>query len=420
MEKLEKVKELLSKYGQEHLLVCYEKLSNDDKEKLLDQILSIDFELMNQLYENTKKEIDMGNDVISPIGYVDKSKITENEYSEIDAIGTKAIKAGKLAALTMAGGQGTRLGYDGPKGTFDLGLPSHKTLFEILCDTLKVASKKYGVDIPWYIMTSNENNKQTVEFFEKHNYLGYPKDCIKFFIQGELPMIGTDGKILVNEDGLIKLAADGHGGVFESMTKSGVLEDMKKRNVEWIFIGGVDNTLVHMVDPILVGLAEKNKCTAAGKSVVKDRPEEKVGVFCTRNGKPSVVEYTEITEEMANMTDENGELVYGESHILCNLFNIERINDIAKHKLPYHSAFKKAKYIDENGELVEPSEPNAYKFEAFIFDAFTSLDSMAVLRVKREEEFAPVKNAEGNDSPATSRELYKKFHGIREVEDEGR
>lgn len=413
MEKLEEVKKVLKKYNQEHLLVCYEKLSEEDKKLLLDQILSIDFELMNDLYEKTKKDIDMGKDEITPIGYVDKSKLSKEEYQKLDNLGTDAIKAGKLAVLTMAGGQGTRLGYNGPKGTFDLGLDSHKTLFELMCDTLKEAKEKYDVYVPWYIMTSNENNKQTTEFFEQHNYFEYPKEDIKFFIQGELPMIGTDGKVLVNEKGLIKLAADGHGGVFEAMVKSDVLKDMEKRNIEWIFVGPVDNPLVNMVDSVLIGLAESKKCTAAGKSVVKANPEERVGVFCTRNGKPSVVEYTEITSEMANQRDDNGELVYGESHINCNLFNIERINAIAKNKLPYHSAFKKAKYIDENGQLIESTTPNAYKFEAFIFDAFTSLDSMAILRVKREEEFAPVKNAEGTDSPETSRELYKKFHGIK-------
>lgn len=413
MEKLEEIKKILNKYNQEHLLVCYEKLSSEDKEKLLNQISSIDFDLMKDLYEKTKEEIDMGEDKITPIGYVDKSKLSDEEYQRLDDLGSKAIKAGKLAVLTMAGGQGTRLGYNGPKGTFDLGLDSHKTLFELMCDTLKEAKNTYGIYVPWYIMTSNENNKQTTEFFEENDYFGYPKEDIKFFIQGELPMIGTDGKILVNEKGLIKLAADGHGGVFEAVVKSKVLEDMKNRNVEWIFVGPVDNPLVNMVDSIFVGLAESNQCTAAGKSVVKANPEERVGVFCTRNGKPSVVEYTEIISEMSNQRDENGELVYGESHINCNLFNIERINTIAKNKLPYHSAFKKAKYIDENGTLIDSIKPNSYKFEAFIFDAFTSLDSMAILRVKREDEFAPVKNAEGTDSPATSRELYKKFHGIK-------
>lgn len=413
MEKYEEVKEKLKKEGQEQLLVYYEKLSKEEQEQLLSQIMSIDFELINNLYRSTQEKVDMGEDVINPIGYVDKSKLEEQEYEELNTIGSKLIQSKKLAALTMAGGQGTRLGYDGPKGTFDLGLDTHESLFALICKTLKVAKEQYGVYIPWYIMTSNENNKATVDFFEANNYFDYPKSEIMFFIQGELPMIGTDGKILVNEKGLLKLAADGHGGVFEAMVKSGVLEDMKKRGVEWVFVGPVDNPLVNMVDPILMGLADSRKCMAAGKSVVKANPEERVGVFCTRNNKPSVVEYTEITGEMANQRDENGELVYGESHINCNLFNIERINKIAEHKLPYHSAFKKANYIDENGNLVEADKPNAYKFEAFIFDAFTSLDSMAVLRVKREEEFAPVKNATGVDSPETSRQLYKKFHGIK-------
>lgn len=408
-KKYEKVKEILKKYNQEQLLICYDKLSSEDKEKLLDQILNIDFELMSKLYESTKKEIDMGNSKIEPISYVDKSKIEKKDYEKYEKIGVELIKNGKLAAVTMAGGQGTRLGHSGPKGTYDIGLESHKSLFQLLCESLIKAKEKYGTYVNWYIMTSNQNNKQTTEFFKDNNYFGYPEEKIKFFIQGELPMIGTDGKILVDETGLVKLGADGHGGVFESMLKSGVLEDMKKNNIEWVFVGGVDNALVKMVDPVLMGLAESKNCLAAGKSVVKANPEERVGVFCTRDGKPSVVEYTEISEDMAKAVDKNGELVYGESHILCNLFNIKRLDIIARNKLPYHSAFKKAKYIDSNGNLVVPESPNAYKFEAFIFDAFCSLDSMAIMRVKREEEFAPVKNAKGVDSPETARELYKNF-----------
>ena len=310
----------------------------------------------------------------------------------------------------MAGGQGTRLGHNGPKGTFDLGLENHKSIFEILCDTLILARNTYGITIPWYLMTSNENNSATISFFEEHNFFGYPKEAIHFFKQGELPMIGTDGKILLNEKGLIKLAANGHGGIFESMFKNGVLADMKQKGIEWIFIGGVDNVLVKMVDPVLMGLCITNNTLAGGKSLVKAGPKEKVGVFCKRNGKPSVVEYTEITEEMANATDATGQLLFGESHILCNLFNIKALEAISKNNLPYHSAFKKANYMDSNKEIITASEPNAYKFEAFIFDAFSTLDDMSILRVKREEEFAPVKNATGVDSPETARELYTNFH----------
>ena len=269
--------------------------------------------------------------------------------------------------------------------------------------------EKYKVEIPWYIMTSRENNKETIAFFQEHQYFGMNPKNIVFFIQGELPMVGKEGKILVTEEGLVKEAADGHGGIFEAMRRDGVLEDMKKRGIEWIFIAGVDNVLANMVDPMLTGLAIDKHCLAAGKSVVKSNPKEKVGVFCKKNNKPNVIEYTEITEEMAQARDENGELLYGESHILCNLFHIRSLEEIAKNKLPYHSAFKKTKYIDEKGNLIEPTEPNAYKFEAFIFDAFERLEDMAIMRVKREEEFAPLKNADGVDSPETARELYLNF-----------
>ena len=407
-----KAEEITKKYNQEHLLKFYEKLSDENKEKLLKQILSIDFEQMKKLFENTKHEVEFGDAKIEPISYIEKSKIDEDSYKKYKETGAEAIKNGKLAVVTMAGGQGTRLGHNGPKGTFNLGLESGKSIFEILCDTLKRAKDEYGIFLNWYIMTSEENNKQTVDFFESNNYFGYDKDKIVFFKQGKLPMCDTKGNIILDENGLVKEAADGHGGVFESMRKDGVIDDMNKKGIEWVFIGGVDNVLANMVDDILLGLSIENGVPAAGKSVVKAGPKEKVGVFCKRNNKPSVIEYTEITNEMAEATDENGELLYGESHILCNLFSLKAIENISKNKLPYHSAFKKAKYIDENGNLVIPETPNAYKFEAFLFDAFESLSDMAIMRVKREDEFAPVKNAEGVDSPETARELYKKFHNI--------
>ena len=401
---------ILKKYGQEHLLNGYDKLDENKKTELLNEILTIDFSQIEKLFENINTTIDFKESKIEPIGYIEKAKLNEEEYKKYEEKGIEAIKNNKLAAVTMAGGQGTRLGHKGPKGTFDLGLDSHKFIFEILCDTLKKAYENYGVYTSWYIMTSDENNRDTVEFFEKNNYFDYPKDKIMFFKQGKLPMIDTEGKVLIGEDGLIKQAADGHGGIFYSMRNDGVIYDMKSKGIEWVFIGGVDNVLVNMVDPVLVGLAIDKKVQAAGKSVVKAYPKEKVGVFCKRNGKPSVVEYSEISEEMANATTEEGELVFAESHILCNLFSLQAIEEISKDKLPYHSAFKKATYIDKDGNLVKGEKPNAYKFEAFLFDAFESLDDMAILRVKREDEFAPVKNAEGVDSPETARELYNNFH----------
>ena len=414
-ENLNEIKWTLKKYGQEHLLNGYDNLDEKKKKELLKQINNIDFELIKSLYENTKKTPEVENFEIQPIDYMDKEKLYDN-YKEYHAIGVEAIKNRKLAAVTMAGGQGTRLGHKGPKGTFDIGLESHKSLFELLCDYLKEEGKKYGVTIPWFIMTSRENNKETVEFFEKNKFFGYQKDKnIFFFIQGELPMVDTEGKILIGEDGLIKQAADGHGGIYESLVKNGMTEKMKQLGIEWVFIGGVDNCLVKMVDPVLMGIAIDKGVTVACKSIVKANPHEKVGVFCKRNGKPGVIEYSEITDEMAEAVDENGELLYGESHILCNLFNIKAVERMGVTPLPYHSAYKKAKFIDKDGNLVVPDSPNAYKFEAFLFDAFGEVDDMAILRVKREEEFAPVKNADsaGVDCPSTARKLYEDFHHLK-------
>ena len=413
MEKvLNEIKTKLTKYNQAHLLNGYDELPENAQKQLLNDIQGIDFEFIDNLYQNTKKEIDFSNDVIEPIEYLDKYKLNDN-YKNFEEAGRKAIAAGKLAAVTMAGGQGTRLGHSGPKGTYDIGLDSHKSLFELLSDNLKQEGKKYGVVIPWFIMTSKENNAATVEHFAKNNFFGYEKDKnIFFFNQGQLPMIDTNGKILKGEDGQVKLAANGHGGIFEALVKNNMTDKMKELGVEWVFIGGVDNCLAKMVDPVLMGMAIEKDIKAAGKSVVKANPQEKVGVFCKRNGKPSVVEYSEISKEMTERTDENGELVFGESHILCNLFNLSSIEKMGSKPLPYHSAFKKATYIDPEGNKIVPTEPNAYKFEAFLFDAFGELDDMAILRVKREEEFAPVKNASGVDSPETARELYKKFYNI--------
>lgn len=410
-EKLKQVEQILKKYGQEQLLDGYNRLPGEkEKQEFLNSIFTIDFNQVEKLFKTSKEKKDFSKVKIEPVNFVDKSKLSKEEYEKYAKVGGEKIKSGKLAVVTMAGGQGTRLGHTGPKGTYDLGLDTHKSIFEILCDTLKRARNKYNVDIPWYIMTSDENDEETEKFFSDNKFFGYPAGCISFFKQGKLPMIDTNGKILLNEKGEIKEAADGHGGIFQSMIKEGIVYDMNARGIEWVFISGVDNVLVNMVDDVLIGLAEDKHVLAAGKSIIKAGPEEKVGVFCKKNGKPSVIEYSEISKEMAEELTESGELKYGESHILCNLFNIKAIEKIGQTHLPYHVAFKKANYLDKDGKVVSPDKPNAYKFEAFLFDAFESLDDMAILRVKREDEFAPVKNAEGVDSPETARKLYIDFH----------
>lgn len=410
--KFDEAKQIIEKYNQPHILKSYERLNEKDKEKLIEQILRIDFEQILNLYEKTKVPVEFKDSKIEPIPAIDSVKLSDEEKEKYTKIGEEILKAGKHAAVTMAGGQGTRLGHNGPKGTFDLGLPSHKSLFEILCDGLKETCGKYGTIIPWYIMTSRENDEATRKFFEDNNYFEYPKENIMFFKQGELPMIDDDGKIILDEKGLIKEAADGHGGVFESIYKNGALEDMKKRGIEWIFIGGVDNVLVRMADPTFIGFVADNNYKIASKTIVKEYPEERVGVFCKKDDKPYVIEYTEISKEMANEKNTAGELVYSEAHMLLNMFNIEILEEIASVKLPYHSAYKKASYMDDDGKIINPETPNAYKFETFIFDAFGLAQDVGLYRGRREEDFSPVKNASGVDSPETARRDYIKYHNL--------
>ena len=415
MDREQEAIELLKKYNQNHIVNLLKKLDGVRKQELLDQIDRIDFQQIMELYDNTKKEIEIKENKIEAISYLDKAKLSKEQKEKFDKLGEDIIRSGKYAVVTMAGGQGTRLGHDGPKGTFKLDVYGKgKYLFEILKDNLAEANEKYNTVIPWYIMTSKENNQATVEFLEKHNYFGYPKEAVTIFTQSELPLVDTEGKLLISKDMKIKEASDGNGGTYSSLRASGALADMKNKGIKWIFIGGVDNALLKMADVTLLGMAIEKKVQIASKSVVKANPHEKVGVFCRMNGHPKVIEYAELPEKMAEEVDENGELKYGESHIMCNLYTIDAIEKASKEPLIYHSAFKKNSYIDEDGKEVIPTEPNSYKFESFIFDAFEFFDDIAILRGKREDDFAPVKNREGVDSPKTAKELYEKYWNRQE------
>ena len=259
-------------------------------------------------------------------------------------------------------------------------------------------------------MVSKENKQETINFFEEKAYFNYPREKVKFFVQGEMPLIGEDGQFLLNKEGKIQFASDGNGSIYNSMKESKILEDMKSRGIEWVYICSVDNVLLKMVEPILLGLTITQNNEIASKTITKRGPEEKVGVFGKKDGKPAVVEYTELPKDIANLRDENNELVFGEAHIMCNLFSIKAIEKIAKENLPYHIAFKKINhYID--GNLIEPTSLNSYKFEQFIFDSFPLFENITLLRGKREEDFAPVKNKEGEDSPKTAIELYNNYWG---------
>lgn len=285
-----------------------------------------------------------------------------------------------------------------------------KSIFEVLCEGLKIAASKFGTFFYWYIMTSEQNNEATEAFFEENNYFDYPKNYVKFFNQGQLPMIGLDGKILLTKEGFVNEAADGHGGTLSAMEKAGVIKELREKNIKWVYISGVDNILAKFVDPTLLGILEENNGDIAVISIEKANPDERVGVLCLKDNKIGVVEYTEITKEMANMRDDYGALVYGNSNSNMYCYSIEALEKVSKEKLPYHTAFKKADYLDKNGKFIKGEEPNAYKFESFIFDSFEMIDNVLIVRDKREDIFAPIKNAEGTDSPETAKKLYNDFH----------
>ena len=396
----------LNNYGQQHLLSFYETLGEKEKKELLLDIDSIDFELISRVYKEIYSERTAAR-AVSPMPAGDSTAFSREEYDKYAEIGMNEIMAGKVAALTMCGGQGTRLGHSGPKGTYDIGLRSHKSLFEIQCDGLKAVG---GGNIPWYIMTSNINHDDTVSFFEQHEFFGYPPENIFFFKQEMMAVLNKGGKILLEDKGKILKSPNGNGGLFLSLKKAGGLEDMRRRGVRHIFICGIDNCLVKMADPLFIGYYMVAKAPVAAKSFMKRSADEKAAIFCYADGRPYVIEYTEIPEALANMRNPDGSFTYGDTNVLNYIFNIDVIDELCEYPMPYHGAVKKVTYMDTNsGEYVTIAD--GLKFELFLFDYFVQLDNLSLMRIDREKEFAPVKNLTGVDSSETAREMYIKVHG---------
>lgn len=388
MQKLELAQNKLKQYNQEEILSLLDRLDENEKEELINQVLKIDFEEIKKLYENINKK-ENKEETVTPAESIDKELLNENEKNTLEEIGLKIIKQNKYAVVTMAGGQGTRLGWNGPKGTYKLA--NGKYIFEILAEKFKDFENQYGIYPNWYIMTSEQNNKQTIEFFDKMNYFGLDKSKVEFFKQDEIPVLTSEGKLVI-ENNKIKTASNGNGAVYDALIKEHIIDDMKSKGIEWIYISGVDNIMVNYIDPLFLGLTVKNNMQIASKSVIKGYPEEKVGVFCKKNGRPAIIEYVELTEEMRYSKKPNGDLVYGDANIISHLLNVNIIKQITEQKLQYHLEVK-------NG---------LYKFEAFIFDGFKAMEDMLIMRVKREEEFAPIKNKEGIDSAESALEIYEK------------
>lgn len=397
-------KELLKKYDQEQLLKYYDELDDNSRELLLKQIEDIDFDLLKLLdngsRESTKGKITPLDDAVS----IDDIEKNREKYTNI---GIEAIKEGKVAALLLAGGMGTRLGSDKPKGMYNIGETKDVYIFEMLIRNLMDVVNQTGVYVPLYIMTSEKNNDDTVKFFEEKNYFGYDKDYVDFFVQEMAPATSFDGKIFLEDKDRVSTSPNGNGGWFISFVKSGLCEKAKSRGVEYINIFAVDNVCQRMADPCFVGAMLDGGYRSAAKVVSKANPEEKVGVLCLEDGKPSIVEYYELTEDMRYETRDNGELAYKYGVILNYLFNMEDLEKNLENNLTVHIVKKKIQHLDENGNKVKPETENGYKFETLVLDMIHMMDNCLAYEVVREKEFAPIKNKTGVDSVDSAKALLK-------------
>ncbi len=397
-------KELLKKYDQEQLLKYYDELDDNSRELLLKQIEDIDFDLLKLLdngsRESTKGKITPLDDAVS----IDDIEKNREKYTNI---GIEAIKEGKVAALLLAGGMGTRLGSDKPKGMYNIGETKDVYIFEMLIRNLMDVVNRTGVYVPLYIMTSEKNNDDTVKFFEEKNYFGYDKDYVDFFVQEMAPATSFDGKIFLEDKDRVSTSPNGNGGWFISFVKSGLCEKAKSRGVEYINIFAVDNVCQRMADPCFVGAMLDGGYRSAAKVVSKASPEEKVGVLCLEDGKPSIVEYYELTEDMRYETRDNGELAYKYGVILNYLFNMEDLEKNLENNLTVHIVKKKIQHLDEEGNKVKPETENGYKFETLVLDMIHMMDNCLAYEVVREKEFAPIKNKTGVDSVDSAKALLK-------------
>lgn len=393
--------EKLKKYGQEHVLKYYAELPDEQRNTLIEQIDRTDFTVIGQAAETGKRG------TIAPIKAMTIPEIDMGR-KRFERIGMEAVKAGKLGAVLLAGGMGTRLGSDAPKGMYDIGISKPVYIFQRLIENLMKVVEKAGNYIQLFVMTSEKNHDATVGFFKEHDYFGYDKDYIAFFKQDMAPAADFDGKVYMEAKDSIATSPNGNGGWFLSMKKSGLLELVEKRGIEWLNVFAVDNVLQSIADPVFAGAVLEGGYSVGSKVIRKVNPQEKVGVMCTEDGRPSIVEYIELTEDMLTQRDENGEYAYNFGVILNYLFKVDKLVNLLERKLPYHKSAKKIPYINEAGELVKPEEPNGYKYEQFILDMIQMLDSCLPFEVVRGKEFAPIKNKTGVDSVESARELLRK------------
>lgn len=397
---LNSTKELLKQHGQEHLLKYADELSYEELLKLTNQINEIDWSIFTK---NAQSEAD--SSFIEPIHVPSDIKENEELYR---TTGLKAIREGKLCLLLLAGGQGTRLGFNKPKGAFNMGITKDLFIFQLLMEhTMDIVSLA-GNFIHMYIMTSDINYKDTITFFKEHDFFGYNPEYIHFFVQELNPATDFNGKILMSSKSSLALSPNGNGGWFSSMYKAGLLDEIFDSSLEWINVFAVDNVLQRIADPVFLGATIESGKMCGAKVVKKATPDEKVGAICLQDNKPHIIEYYELSDDMMYKKNENGDLAYGFGVILNYLFPISRLKETLNMKMPLHIVRKAIPYIDEKGRYIEPAEPNGLKYETLALDLIHEMDDCLVFPVKREKEFAPVKNSSGVDSVDTARELLVK------------
>jgi UDP-N-acetylglucosamine/UDP-N-acetylgalactosamine diphosphorylase len=402
------LREGLSNVGQEHTLRFHDSLPPEGKQKLESQLSALDLPLIQSLaneYVRSKPQIHLPTDIQPVKAYPRKPAAGQEKlYADALAKGVQLLREGKVGAFLVAGGQGTRLGYDGPKGEYPVTPIRNKPLFQVFAEQLHNHSRTYGKIIPWYIMTSEVNDAPTRAFFQKNMYFGYSEADVFFFQQGMMPAFSMDGRLLLGEKDSLALSPDGHGGSLRALDRSGALADMKKRGVEHLSYFQVDNPLVHTIDPLFIGMHDITGSEMSSKTVSKAGPLEKVGNFCIGDGKTQVIEYSDLPESLAKRTNSDGSLVFDAGSIAIHALRvsfIERLNSGGRLELPWHRAEKKVPYVDEAGNAVKPEKPNAVKLEQFVFDAIPLAKNPLVFITSRAEEFSPVKNATGDDSPET-------------------
>ena len=399
----EAAKEKMAAIGQEHVFKYWDELSEEQRAELLAQVEKTDFSVLSKIGKGASGE----RGVFSPLAAMQRSEI-EARSKELHDAGVETIKAGKTAALLLAGGMGTRLGSDAPKGMFDIGITKPVFIFERIISNLLDVVKETDTWIRLFIMTSEKNHDATVAFLKEKNFFGYKEDRITFFKQDMAPACDFNGKLYMEAKNRISTSPNGNAGWYSSMVRAGLDRILTDEGIEWIDIFAVDNVLQRICDPCFVGATVLSDVSVGAKVVRKAAPDEKVGVMCLEDGKPSIVEYYELSEDMMNAKDANGDPAYNYGVILNYLFRVSELSSVADDKMPLHIVKKKIPYIDENGTEVKPSEPNGFKFEQLVLDMIHQLSSCLPYEVIRENEFAPVKNATGVDSVETARELLKK------------